>query len=325
MEGRDGFLQGVAADEPHGVVRSAVAALAEPVDGDDAGMLEAAGDLGLDQETGAADRVVGVVFKDLLEGDLAVEFLVQSDEHLAQPAARVRPEHADAQAVGGGAIGSRAVGIGVGQGGTGGNRTEGGVDVRVGHAREPCARRGPHGHRCKAPLGVAPMLFEVTPDKGLDRASVVGVEIAAGLEMFAEAPALVAGPRLERGDELDLVDQAVLECEEPEKEAPRRVGIHERKDSDLAVVVGGSLGRYCRTDGQAIQVGEARAGRRAPPPEAARRGGEQYGWIDTLFLVWLDLSAEARHPRSKGGSSPANRMGELQYQTTQWIDANDCT
>ena len=47
----DGFLEAVAADEPHGVIRAAVAISAQSVDGDDPGMLEAAGDLGLDEES----------------------------------------------------------------------------------------------------------------------------------------------------------------------------------------------------------------------------------------------------------------------------------
>ena len=45
-------LEAVAADEPHGVVGPAVAVGPQPVDRDDAGVLEAAGDLCLQQKTG---------------------------------------------------------------------------------------------------------------------------------------------------------------------------------------------------------------------------------------------------------------------------------
>ena len=43
-------------------------------------MLEAAGNLGLDQEAPAAARVVGVPAEDLFESDLAMELGVEGDE-----------------------------------------------------------------------------------------------------------------------------------------------------------------------------------------------------------------------------------------------------
>ena len=73
-------------------------------------MLQAAGDLGLDQEPSAADRVVGVGVEDLLERDLAVELGVEGDEDGAQAAPGVGPEDAEPLAVGGGA-GSVAGGL----------------------------------------------------------------------------------------------------------------------------------------------------------------------------------------------------------------------
>src|SRR5437764_1437590 len=94
MEGGDGFLERVAADEPHRVVGPAIAVVPEPVDRDDAGVLQAAGDLGLDQEPGPAHRVVGVVVENPLERDLAVELAVERHEDNSQSALSMLPEHA---------------------------------------------------------------------------------------------------------------------------------------------------------------------------------------------------------------------------------------
>ena len=101
MERGDGLLEVVAPDEPHGVIGPAVGVVAQAVDGDDPGVLQAAGDLGLDQEPGAAVGVVGVVVEDLLEGDLAVQLGVEGDEDLAQAALGVGPEDPEPAALGG--------------------------------------------------------------------------------------------------------------------------------------------------------------------------------------------------------------------------------
>ena len=61
MEAVDGRLEAIAADEPHGVIGAAVAVGAQAVDRDDAGVLQPAGDLGLEHEPLAAGGVVGVV------------------------------------------------------------------------------------------------------------------------------------------------------------------------------------------------------------------------------------------------------------------------
>ena len=90
VKGPDGFLEVVAADEPHRVVRAAPFIQAHPVDRDNPGVFQAAGDLGLEQEAVPADRVVGVAVEDLLERDLAVELRVPGHEHFAQaPTGRV--------------------------------------------------------------------------------------------------------------------------------------------------------------------------------------------------------------------------------------------
>ncbi len=76
----DGLLERVAAEEPHGIVRTTGGVLApEPADGDDSRVLELARDLGLADEPGADLDRVGVVLLDLLEGDLPAQLLVDRE------------------------------------------------------------------------------------------------------------------------------------------------------------------------------------------------------------------------------------------------------
>ena len=58
----DGLLEGLALDEPHGVIRAAVGVAAQAVDRDDARVLQPAGDLGLAHEPRPVFRVVGVAW-----------------------------------------------------------------------------------------------------------------------------------------------------------------------------------------------------------------------------------------------------------------------
>src|SRR5262249_53711945 len=95
-------------DESHGVVGPAVVVLAASVDGDDARVLQAAGDLGLDDEPGPELRVVGESVVDLLEGHLAIQLGVQGEEDGAQPALGVGAEDGEPVAPGGRASGTAA-------------------------------------------------------------------------------------------------------------------------------------------------------------------------------------------------------------------------
>src|SRR2546425_375886 len=54
-----------------------------------------------------------------------------------------------------------------------------------------------------------------------------GPEAAAGGEVVGQGMALVAGPGLEGGDELDLIDQAVLQREQSEEEVTVGFGGHD--------------------------------------------------------------------------------------------------
>ncbi len=100
VERSDGVLERVASDEPHRVIGAAVGVDAEPVHRHDPGVLEPAGDLGLDEKPVAAGRVVGVAVEDLLEGDLAVQLAIERHEHLPQTTPGVRAEHAEPLTVG---------------------------------------------------------------------------------------------------------------------------------------------------------------------------------------------------------------------------------
>jgi hypothetical protein len=116
VESADGTGQAISPDEPHGVEGAAIAIGPESVHRHDPRVLQPAGNLRLNHEPRSAGRVVGVVIKDLLECHLAVQLGIQGDEHLAQPAARVRPEDAEPLALRSGragGVGCRPFGVAV--------------------------------------------------------------------------------------------------------------------------------------------------------------------------------------------------------------------
>ena len=69
----------------------------------------------------------------------------------------------------------------------------------------------PCGECGEAPGVVAAVLLQVQADHDFEAGALVGVEVPAVGEVFGQGPGLVAGPGLEGGDELTLVDQAVLQ------------------------------------------------------------------------------------------------------------------
>jgi hypothetical protein len=107
----DRLLETVAPDEPHGVIGAAFAVGAQAVHGHDAGVLQAAGDLGLDDEPLTTGRIVCVMVLDLLQGDLAVQLGVERHEHGAQAAACVGPQDEESLAVAGGAADGEGFGL----------------------------------------------------------------------------------------------------------------------------------------------------------------------------------------------------------------------
>jgi hypothetical protein len=62
-------------------------------------VIQAACDLGLEQEAGATDRIVGMLVEDLLERHLAMQLAVESDIDGSKPASRVGPQHAESLTV----------------------------------------------------------------------------------------------------------------------------------------------------------------------------------------------------------------------------------
>ena len=130
-------------------------------------MLQPPGDLGFEQEAGAAVRVVGAFGSELLEGDLAVELGVEGHGDLPQAPPGVRPEDREPRAGGRRALGIGERGLGVVlSGGCGGrDAVERGLDLGVGDPLQLGAEGAePVGGR-QALLGVAAMSRQVLVDE----------------------------------------------------------------------------------------------------------------------------------------------------------------
>ncbi len=216
-------------DESHGVEGTAVLVGAQAVDGDDAGMLQPAGDLGLEQEPLPAGRVVGVAVEDLLQRHLAIQLGIQGDEDGPQPAAGVRPEDAEPLAVGGG----RADGIAAGAFGiivvssryrSRADVPEGRLDVGPAGTRETLASRAPDGQGGEALAGVAAEGLDMQAGDGIDGGATRGIEVSEVDEVVGQRPALVASPGGEGRKQRPLVDQADLQGQQTEEEVA--FGIH---------------------------------------------------------------------------------------------------
>ena len=161
--------------------------------------------------------------EDLLEGHLAVQLGVEGHEDGAQAALGVGPEDAEPLAVGGGradGVAGGAVGVAVGVGRAEAEPTWARVASRSGSPSRGQALAGgaAGGDGGQALLGVAAVLLEVAGHQGLDGGSVVGVEVAAADEVVGQGAGLVERPGLEGGDELALVDQAVLQGQQAEEQ-----------------------------------------------------------------------------------------------------------
>ena len=152
-------------------------------------MLQAAGDLGLEEEPLAADRVVGVVVEDLLEGHLAVQLAVQRHEDGAQAAPGVGPEDAEPLAVAGGRRRRRSMAVASSAGSVEAEPTEAERGVDVGVARPPSFSRveRPPAIGGQAPLDVAACFFRCSATIASTAAPAVGVEVAPGDEVVGQA------------------------------------------------------------------------------------------------------------------------------------------
>ena len=96
----DCHLQIHTAYESHGVVRPAIGKLPQAVDGHDAGMLESTGDLRFAYEASPVLIVVGMSGKDFFEGDLAMQFFVESNRNSAESAPLVQTKDGKPAALG---------------------------------------------------------------------------------------------------------------------------------------------------------------------------------------------------------------------------------
>ena len=139
------------------------------------------------------------------------------DEHGTQATASMRPQHAEALALGG----QRADGVGLGSvpdrlvhlrgvAPATAEVVEGRLQVRVLQGFEALARGPSQRERRETLLGVAPVSPQVARHQRLNRGAVGGVEPATICQVIGQGPGAVAGPSPEGGDQLILIDEAVL-------------------------------------------------------------------------------------------------------------------
>jgi hypothetical protein len=220
VEAVDGVLEAVAPDEPHGVERPAAAVGPEPVDGDDPRVLQVAGDPGLQEEPLAADGVVGVAALDLLQRDLAVQLLVQRDEHLAEPPLGVRSEDPEPRGGGRGARRKRGGGVGRDGGRVRGEAVEGGGQRGVAEAVRPPAGGLAGGEGGESAGGVAPVPVEVLGGQCLQQGAPRGGE-GAGVDQGVGDGAAVGV--VDGSGEVGRADQVVVEGEQADHQVAGRV------------------------------------------------------------------------------------------------------
>jgi len=100
---------------------------------------------------------------------------------------------------------------------------EGDFHIGITDAGEALAGRTGNGDRGQALRGIAPVPGEVGSSQALQEWSLRRVKVAQDDEVLGQGPGLVAGPSVERCDQLRLVDQAVLEREQSEEKVARWV------------------------------------------------------------------------------------------------------
>src|SRR5262249_50066684 len=120
------------------------------------------------------------VVEHLLECNLTVQFRVEGDEDGAQAPAGMRPEHAEAEPVGGGrayALASRAIVVVVTARRSRGDMGDRGRDVCIGQPSEALACGTAGGNGGKALLHVAAVASEVCLGQSFEQGSVRRVEV----------------------------------------------------------------------------------------------------------------------------------------------------
>jgi len=101
---------------------------------------------------------------------------------------------------------------------------EGVFHIGIANARQALAGRAADGDRGQALRRIAPVPGDVCSSQALQERPMRRVKVAERDKVFGQWPGLVAGPSVERGDQLRLVNQAVLEREQSEEQVARWVG-----------------------------------------------------------------------------------------------------
>ncbi len=220
----DRFGQAVAADETHGIERSAVAVRTEPVDGDDPGVFEAAGDLGFQDETRAVALVVCMPLLDRFERDIAIQLFIAGQEHFAEPAAGVGPEDAKSQPAGGRRAGTsrsagRLCGVRIGDLGLCCPQIgQSGVYIWVRdlvQVAPDCAGRADRGQTL---LRIIAVLLDVGGDHRLQELPMLGAQGLLLVQEPRERLGLVEHPGVHGGDQLSAADEVHLQSEDAEQQ-----------------------------------------------------------------------------------------------------------
>jgi hypothetical protein len=140
--------------------------------------------------------------------------------------ATLRPQHAEALAVGHGGshgVAGGSIGIFAGLGGIRDEMGERGVDVDIAESGQTLARGTAAHDSRQAPFGIAAVLLEILGDESHDHVPVFGIKIAAGNQMIGDGPRFIAGPGLKGRDKLDLVNETILKREHAEEQVSRWV------------------------------------------------------------------------------------------------------
>ena len=244
VQAADGGLQGLAPDEPHDVVGPAVRTFAHPVDRDDPGVLEPAGDFGLTFEAGPVLEVVGPSVLDLLDGDVPMDFPVVSQADDAQAPLGVFLADLVARAQPVRSLGPR-VGRAFGEPGQDDPKLRVGDLARV----EPKPDRVAQGQQ--ALPGDPSVLLQVLRGEGGDHRGVRLVEAAPLDEDLEERSARHACPGVEGSDQGFRGDQPVGQREQA----------HEQTSLGLVPVALGQRDGRLAVNPDLVGIGDLRRGR----------------------------------------------------------------
>jgi len=105
---------------------------------------------------------------------------------------------------------------------------QGAIDLRIADLGQALARRRSGMERGQRLLGVAPVLLDVQGRKRLDRGALRVVEFAAHHQVISQWSGLIPCARMERREELRLVDQSSLKGQKSKEQMTVGVTSHRR-------------------------------------------------------------------------------------------------